>query len=310
MKNFKINILLAAACVSVGFLTACDNEPLTYENGNGATGSDVYFSSNAQTEYELNAGGGSFTVTVNRGPAGPALTLPITIKALQEGDEAIISYPSNITFEEGSVTADISIEYAAMSETSKDYLEVFGYLISIPEEYQSPFGSSDLEINVYYPQPWSYLGTGTFTDEAWWISEDSETIKVEFYRNDLDPNLYRINNPYWAWTGDKDSYFEFRVLQEGQTYLGQTVTLPNIVAYADFKIDYDPEYEDDVYLVFPGRFSMPVDDWSFNHVISYQDNGVPAQIKISPMYYMFNNGGYNYTKDEPITIIFPDLSAK
>lgn len=314
MKRYKLNTLLAAAFVSAGFLTACNNEPLTYENGSGATGNDVYFSSAAKTQFQLDGEGGEFTVTINRGPEGQALTVPISVAYVDdsgetEAPENVFSFPSTVTFAEGSQTADFTVSYVSFEESGLDYDEYVGYLLTIAPEFQSLYGDSTLEINMTYPSPWTSLGKATYIDDAWWISEDATTIQVELQQNDLDKNLFRVANPYIAWTGE-DTWFQFRLLQEGEVYLGQTVPTKGLVAYPDFKIDYDAEYDDDVYLLFPGRYPNTADpsNWVYNYVAEYQDNGLPGQIFISPWYYMFNTGGYNYTKDKPIQIIFPGFS--
>ncbi|MDE6086378.1 MAG: hypothetical protein K2G40_08275, partial [Muribaculaceae bacterium] len=50
------------------------------------------------------------------------------------------------------------------------------------------------------------------------------------------------------------------------------------------------------------------DNWLGNYVESYQDNGRPAVIKLSPCYYMFNTGGWtNMLFDENITLVFPGV---
>lgn len=310
MKKYKLNTLLVGAFATVGFLTACNNEPLTYENGSGITEADVYFSSEAQTEFELNGTGGSFDVTINRGPKGPALTVPISVLTLTDGYEPTsFTFPATVKFEEGATSANFTVEYTSFKESGLDFDEYVDFLLTIEEEYRSDFGDSELEISVYYPSTWTSLGTGSYYDLAWYVGpgEEDYVTNVEFLQNDADPNLFRVSNPYIVWTGQK-SYLEFRVLQEGDIYLGQEITEPDLVAFNDFEIDYDTDTDEPVYIIFPGRFGLPVSQWVYNYVDEYQDNGLPAVAVLSPVYYEFESGTmWNFSDKECIIIAFPGV---
>lgn len=315
MKKYKLNFLLAAVFAGVGFMTSCNNEPLTYESGNGGSGSGIFFAENTDTQVTLDADGGSFTVYVNRGVKGEELTVPVTVDFPENTKvdlSSTFSYPSSVTFKADETSVPFVIEYVPFDESEMDYDTYESLLLSIPSEYHSSYGTglTDVEISCVYPSPWRSLGKGTFTDEGWWISDDDDTIEVEFFQNELDENLFRVTNPYVAFTGE-NTYFQFRVLQKDEVYMDQVVPETGLVAYPDFKIDYYPDEDADVYLVFPGRFPNFADpsNWVYNYVVDFQDNGLPGEIKISPYYYMFGVGGWNYTTLEPITMLFPGYEA-
>lgn len=300
-----------AACFATGMLTACHNGHLSYEEGDGIKENDVYFVANEENQIKLDLDGGSFTVNVYRGASGSELTVPIYVETLtDDAASSFFSFESEVHFGEKDVVAPLKVDYASKEESGLDYDTYVSFLLTVPEIYRSAYGVAEFEIDPYYPSPWTSLGVGTYIDDAWWISDDSTTIKVEFFQNDIDPTLFRVSNPYVAFTGSKD-YFQFRVLQKGETYLGQMVPTTGLVGFDDFHIDYDAEEEADVYLLHPGRIpnTGSPEKWVFNYVADFQDNGLPGKVVISPWYYMFGVGGYNYTTSEAITMIFPGFTA-
>ena len=58
----------------------------------------------------------------------------------------------------------------------------------------------------------------------------------------------------------------------------------------------------------PSRFSSFNTDsgWAYNRVVAWQDNGLPNEIELAPLYNMSGVGSYNYIGQEGIIrITFP-----
>ena len=319
---FKFNkyfSLAVMAMMGAGFVTSCDDSKdyYGYEVYPGAAGGDVYFPGNSQTQFSLDSDGGSFTVNLVRSDDSETQTVPVNVESLSSTNvSSLFTFPTSVTFNQGSKTAAYTITYVSFTEAGVDYDTYQSYLLSISSEYQGPFasGSNELEINAVFPSPWTLLGTGTFTDEFDWVNSNGATTTVQFYQNDIDPKLFRVSNPYeWITESDYEEYFQFYLLEAGDSY-GSTVIpegLPTIVAYDDFAIEYYDDYSTDMYLVFPGRFTNFADPstWVYNYVVDWQDNGLPGEIHLSPYYYFFGVGGYNETTAEDITIVFPGYES-
>lgn len=310
MKISKFNLYIASAiALSFGVLTSCSDKD-NYEPGENVSGAQVYFPSTVQTQYTLTSSNNTFTVTVARVNDSETVTVPVTVTP-QPGNTNTdaFTFPGSVSFNAGEKTANFIVTYN-IAEVSYDAVQQFE--LKIDDTATTPYGAQSIVITAEYPSPWTLLGTGTYTDNYDWVSEEEgATTKVRYYRNDLDPDLFRVNNPYkWDTEAEPEEYFQFRLLHPGDTYLGQTIPSDfdvTIVGYSDFVVEYNTSYNADMWLLFPGRLSSMTDPstWVYNYVVDWQDNGLPGEIHLSPMYYMFGVGGYNQTTTEPITMVFP-----
>lgn len=303
----KLNkILSLGLIVSAGVLYSCSDNDYEWAPVPGAF---AYLDAATPTSYTLSTDNTPITMTVYRSEAEGALSVPVTVTpASSDVAVSAFTFPSSVEFAAGSKQATYTINYDS-SELEFDLPQQF--TLEFAEEYVSPYGIGNITITMTYPSPWELLGVATYIDEFWWVNDDSDTAEVEVYQNGLDPNLFRVVNPY-SFDDDGEEYFEFQLLQPGDTFYGQTI--PDnlgvtLVGYADFLVQYYDYYSDDLYLVFPGRFTLLANpaNWVHNYVVDFQSSGVPAEIHLSPYYYMFNVGGFNQTTTEPITIIFPDV---
>lgn len=302
-------------------LTACSKDD-DYTPGAPVDGAQVYFPQSTATTYNISEAQDSFTIMVNRATDKEAVTVPVTV-TVQTSDEVVdfsdaFDFPSSITFAAGEKTAEYIVTYDISQLVDDDGEAKYGdeqqFLIQIDDAAKTPYGVSSLSITVVYPEPWTMLGEGKYYDKYWGVidTEDEDEyagpISITVEQNDVNKNRFRIQNPYREWNGE-ETYFEFYITVAGGTYFGQEVDKAGLVVYNDYFVEYNPKYDDDVYLVFPGRFTDYADPsyWVYNRVVSYQENGLPAEIHLSPFYYMFNNGGWNHTTDEPITIVFPGV---
>lgn len=304
------NKILTSFLVSALGLAAvsCNDNDITYDVADMPENL-VYFPSGGNTYFTLKSGETSVSIPVYRTSKSGSLSVNVAVKALDEYEgDSPYTFSTTVDFADGQNIGYISVTYdpdlVEFDDEQQFELTLLSNTINV--------GPSTEIVTLVYPSPWTSLGVGTYIDEFDWVNENGAVTTVEFFQNDLDPSLFRVTNPYeWDLETDRPEYFQFRLLQPGETYLDQVIPDDlgeTIVAYSDFPIEYYADYETDLYLVFPGRFgadSFPVETWVYNYVVDWQDNGLPGEIHLSPYYYMFGVGGWNETANEEITILFP-----
>ena len=308
MKN--INKYLSLGVISLmgaGWLVSCDNskDNDSFTEYTGAPG--VYFSNDANSYLELDKESSTISYPVYRDEAGAELTVDIAVAPIDSADEGLVDFPSSVTFPAGSRVADLTIGY----DINKLEMGVEHQYQVVLDAESTPFSSNVVVLTIVNPAPWTYLGIGEYYDYGWGISDSSAgPVAVTFWQQGLDKNVYRVSNPYIAFNEMENSYFEFRVCQEGQVIYNTQITEPDLVAFGLYYITYDPDNGDDVYLAHPGQFNgTSISQWRNSRVVQYQDNGMPGYIQLAPYYYLPNVGGaLNYPNPSPyIYMNFPDF---
>lgn len=313
LKRMKIinKFLYSASVLSLSLLvmTSCHDE-VEYVPASPEGGAQVYFPSNESTQYNLSADGSSFSIVVSRANDAEAVTVPITVTPMPNNtSNDAFTFPTQVSFSAGEKTATIVVNYVI---DLLEYEDAQQFQVTLDEASATAYGASSIVITAVYPQPWTSLGQGIYADEGWWLDDNNPAAYVTFYQNDLDPNLFRVSNPYNWLSETEGTYFEFRILQEGEEIREQTVNRPGLVTYDLFLIDWSPDYDSYVYLAWPGDFTNLQDqsNWVYNYVVDWQENGLPGEIHLSPMYYLADYGGaYNYSTSEFITMIFPGYES-
>lgn len=294
MKNIFKVFAFAALLLSLG---SCQEKFEPYKPTQPESGPQVYFKDGATKAVTLDMNQTSFTVEIGRVETSAALTVNLTVTG--EGTE-YLTVPTSVSFASGSDTAPIEIGYS---------LETLGYdntqkvTIAISDESQTTaYGNSALTVSAVILSPWTSLGKATIKEDYWYEG----TFTCEVLQNDLDPNLFRFNNPFGQ--GDKP---ELTILKAGDVLSGVTVE-DNWVKYTDMDLEFYDGYSDEVFLVHPSRFSSKSTAAAFanSKVIAWQENGLPGQIQLSGMYYMFNTGGWDKTGAPTVTITFPGYVVK
>lgn len=307
MKKFNKYISLALVAITGGaFVTSCDDSKDNdfVQEYDGPSG--VYFSNTENNYLELTEDATTISYPVYRDVAGEELTVAVTTTPVEiYSVRDIYTFPSSVTFPAGSKVADFTITY----DISKAQIGVEQqYELQLDVE-SNPFSSNNVVITLVNPAPWTYLGIGDYYDLGFGISpESSGPAKVTVWQQGLDENIFRISNPYYGYNEIENSYFEFRILQQGQSYLGVSITEPDLVAYGLYYMTYNPDDGDDMYIAFPGLFIDDISYWVNNRVTEYQDNGLPGVVQLAPAYYLYNLGqAYNYPAFDPyITLNFPN----
>lgn len=290
MKN--INKILVALATTALALVSCQKEE-SWKPGEFDNGPQAYFSSEAQTSLNLSSQENTFDVKVYRVDTKDAVSIALNA----EGDTEFFTVPASASFSAGQNVVDLEIGY---DPDAIGFDATKSLTLSLADATQkTQYGVSSLSLKVTIPSPWTLLGKASITDNYYMET----TRSFNLYQNDLDPNLFRLDSPFIS--GDKPT---LRLLQPGDVYKGVTITMEGLVAYDDIDLILNTNYNDEVYMVFPGRFTSLASEaaWAHNTVLAYQDNGMPGIVQLAPYYYMFNTGGWNKTAlDGMVEIIFP-----
>ena len=248
------------------------------------------------TSITLSSSETSFTIDFGRVKIGQAATISVSAS----GDTEYFTIPSSVSFGQYDEASSLTITYDP-DELGFDNAQTFTLTIS-DSANTTEYGASEMTFTATIPSPWTSLGICSFYDDFWY----GETLTCEIFQNDLDPTLFKLKSPFGM--GDEP---QLRILQVGEEYRGVTITKEDLVGFEDIDIVYYDSYGADVYALHPGRFtSMQSEDhYQYNKVLSYQANGLPAQIQLAPAYYMFGVGGWtSYTKTDGMFVLtFPGV---
>lgn len=154
--------------------------------------------------------------------------------------------------------------------------------------------------------PWVSLGMGKFAEN--FLDGSGTYYHVEIQQNEVEPNTFRLIEPYKDILGDiaVDKYLEFSILPAGSTFNDMTLDAEYVV-FNDYNMgQWNSNYAEDIYALHPYRFGRTPDKWTYNVVLEYQENGLPGEVSLAPLYYLFNEGGgWDKTTSNTISILFP-----
>ena len=312
MKRLNIiSIITAAVCF--GF-ASCADQAEEFKKGavDAANCYGVYFPAQKTTVILDPADPTVDTILVARTKTEGAITVPFTLK-----DANDIFLASELKFEDGQTES-----YIALAFDSAKVGVTYKCSIAIEDpNYASQYTSNAIAIDIAVTrEKWNSLGMASYSDYFFF----NAAFDVELLQNDNDPNKYRLIDAYkgidaaWAAlerpTTEPTSVFEFQVLKPGDEFADVTITKKGLIAYPFIYTGcIHPSYNDEIVLLHPCNFSSHAeeDTWTFNKVLQYQENGLPAGIQIAPYYYMMQYGGWNYADanadptDGGIQLIFP-----
>ena len=246
----------------------------------------------------------------------------ITVPVLLSSSVGDIFYLSPIEFVDGQAETTFTLSYpnAEVGTTYTASIKIEDPLYAS----NSPDVLTTLDISVLKEERWYPLGKARFFDNwcGWYIGLPVVT-ETEILQNELNPNKFRIMDPYgpfWALNSytPKDApaeYFEIRVLKEGEIlWPGKEsetkITLSNLIMYDPICTGYYDNTNGGTHHYYhPCNFSSTEAEsaWTYNCVLGYQDNGLPTAFQIAPFPYMPGVGGWNYSTEPLVTIIFPGV---
>ena len=307
-----------AALATVMFFTASCSDDFDYTPAAKPTGAQVFFPTSNKSSYELEMSENiqTFNVAIARVDSSEAMTIDIQSTVAQNVDAFAI--PAQVSFAANEARTIIPISYDA---TTLGYENPDTLTISIGNENATPYGLNSYEFVVSIPSPLKLLGTGTFVEGFWYEGENP----VEVYQNELDPNIFRIMNPFNEMTiyegeddadGTQSAYVDITILQPGEKLAGIQITQNDLVYFTPMSTGfYHPTYEDYVYLYHPAHFGGSFASegaWLRSKVVDWQENGLPGRIQLAPFYFIpkISNGWDNTTADGLVYIDFPGYDPK
>ena len=294
------------------FTVACvEEEPVPYEPGQpdveGCYG--VYFPVQESNFVVDPSDDPVQTITVARSKTQGGITVPVTIKTSVEG----VLEVSPIVFEDGQSETTITVSYPTAEVGTK-------YTMSLTiEDPQYASKYLDFPVSLDFSvlrEKWVSLGTAKFNDDWRGIY-----VETEILQNDLVRSKFRIMDPYgpyWESKGytPKDApaeFFEIEILQidqvlwPGEDYETK-IEIKDLIYYKPICTGYyDATNGGTHYYYHPCNFSATEaqENWVYNRVVGYQENGLPTAFQIAPFPYMPGVGGWNYSTEPLVTIVFP-----
>ena len=203
MKSLKIFFLTALVAVASMF-TAC-TEDHDWSAGEQVTGAQVYFADGVATNVTVEAETSSFEVTVMRGNADEAITVPIkaNISAKNVDEEAepidyasLFTIPQNVSFGAGKETTKISI---GVDRENLEDGQTYNITLSLNDaSVITPYGNSSITYTLVVPEPMVLLGTGYWTDDVVgpFFDLNTTTYPVEVYENLKAPGYIYLKDLY------------------------------------------------------------------------------------------------------------------
>ena len=285
--NILIKLFFASLAV-IGLSQCGDN--IQYYDMTGEKGDGVYFPQGS-SYITLVDGENSFTVPVCRTETSGNLKFNLNVLEDKNNTSGAFTVDNEVIFADGEDTAYVTVGY----DISKlEYENTQKITLEIAPEVAWNYGAIQTQLSMVRPADWIELGTGYFTDYYWFYygySKKGRAPLNEYYyvyvtvsqRTD-NPNFYRVENPYAGY--ETSPYFQFQVLQKGETFLDQTITKDDLVAWTE--APYVFNCYGDTWMWFPGYMTDVYDEeqyWVNNYVESYFDNGWPQVIRIAPLFW-------------------------
>jgi len=330
MKLINITKTFAAAgtLACVACLSSCKSDeyelpPLSVSSYTDNT-QQAYFDAAQPTTIELSADASTFSIPVLR-MGRDAATVRVTSTVSSENVQNIQG-GSSISFAAGQAEGQLVYTY----DPAKLELGQFDTLtVVIDPAFATAYGSNTLTFYVGQSEPWISLGYGYFTDR----SEGEGTYKVEIMQNGVQPNRFRIMQPYYEMAlteypddvndpADISEYMEITLLQPGDELAGVSITQEGLVYFTPTCSGYyqGEKYGSDM-VNHPSDVPEMFEDgltegnYLYSYVSSWQEPDadgkvLPATISLSGWYGLTVYGPYpswDYTTNELIEITFPGV---
>ncbi len=250
-------------------------------------------------------------IAVMRAESRGNITVPVNVT-----DTSGLFTVSELRFEDGQSESHIDLSFSGIGIGTS-----YGVSFEIDDpQYASKYSSNPIALDfTVIREKWNLLGKIGLTESFMWgiTIPQTHANAAELYQNDNDKNLFRLENPFakrYTNFVDGSEWFVFRLLQPGDvvyagTNLETKITEKDLVYYDDFNTGYtNSTYNAKVWLMHPGGFkdyAKNQSSWSYNKVLQYQENGLPAAVQIAPFYYLLNLGGWDGSQESSIVITFP-----
>lgn len=288
--------------------SACTEE-VEYTPASAETAEGVYFPSTLASKIDLSSDANSFNVQLSR--SSKVGEQEVALNVVTNDTVGFFTFPDTVVFEDGKTTAEITIGYQFDPE-NPPYDEYFDVEISVNENEASAYGSKTYVFTAGIPGPWESLGLGKYFD--YMFMDDGEYVEVEVQQNKITPSQFRLVKPYHELFGgpfeNTAEYLVFSILEQNSTLGDVLITQQDLVYFEPYNTGYVNGDNGEVWLYHPVHFTSKGNDeanFVYSKVLGYQENNLPNQVQLAPMYFMpAAGGGYDYTqKDNTVIITFP-----
>lgn len=298
-RILSIALLLPALSVFV----SCSEEQDGYVPAPQEKGAQVYFNSDNASSFTVTDVQNTFELSLGRVDTAETANYDLKVVA-DEATLPLFNIPGAVAFEEGEAFAKIA---CTANTTEMEYDKTYTVKVCVANAQDATlYGMDTLTISVTCPAPWKSLGKAKFAEN--FLDGSGTYYDVEIQQNELAPNNFRLVEPYAEILGDiaVDKYLEFFILPAGSEFADFT-TDAEYVIFNDYNTgQWNSNYAEDIYALHPYRFGRTPDKWTYNVVLEYQENGLPGEVSLAPLYYLFNEGGgWDKTTANTISILFP-----
>ena len=221
----KLNkIFTFATLATTMFFAASCSDSFEYTPADAPTGAQVYFSSEAPTEYTISEDGSSFSIPLKRANTSGSLSVPLKVSGT-EG--TIYTVPGSVSFNDGAENASIVVEYDA---SQMEYGRYDTLTIAINDaSLTTPYGVSELKV-VAGVTAWVDYGTALYREDLFttFFGVGNDVYEVPIQKNIVKEGYYRLVNPYGAaypyndpgdWDDSVDSYMVINATDPDWVYV-------------------------------------------------------------------------------------------
>lgn len=298
-RILSIALLLPALSVFV----SCSEEQDGYVPAPLEKGGQVYFNSDNTSSFTVTDVQNTFELSLGRVDTTETASYDLKVVA-DEATLPLFNIPAAVAFEKGEAFAKIA---CTANTTEMEYDKTYTVKVCVANAQDATlYGQDTLTISVTCPAPWKSLGMAKFAEN--FLDGSGTYYDVEIQQNELAPNNFRLVEPYAEILGDiaVDKYLEFFILPAGSEFADFT-TDAEYVIFNDYNMgQWNSNYAEDIFALHPYRFGRTPDKWNYNVVLEYQENGLPGEVSLAPLYYLFNEGGgWDKTTANTISILFP-----
>lgn len=298
-RILSIALLLPALSVFV----SCSEEQDGYVPAPLEKGGQVYFNSDNTSSFTVTDVQNTFELSLGRVDTTETASYDLKVVA-DEATLPLFNIPAAVAFEKGEAFAKVA---CTANTTEMEYDKTYTVKVCVANAQDATlYGQDTLTISVTCPAPWKSLGMAKFAEN--FLDGSGTYYDVEIQQNELAPNNFRLVEPYAEILGDiaVDKYLEFFILPAGSEFADFT-TDAEYVIFNDYNMgQWNSNYAEDIFALHPYRFGRTPDKWNYNVVLDYQENGLPGEVSLAPLYYLFNEGGgWDKTTANTISILFP-----
>ncbi|MBQ8273364.1 MAG: hypothetical protein IJZ11_02390 [Bacteroidaceae bacterium] len=298
-RILSIALLLPALSVFV----SCSEEQDGYVPAPLEKGGQVYFNSDNTSSFTVTDVQNTFELSLGRVDTAETASYDLKVVA-DEATLPLFNIPAAVAFEKGEAFAKVA---CTANTTEMEYDKTYTVKVCVANAQDATlYGQDTLTISVTCPAPWKSLGMAKFAEN--FLDGSGTYYDVEVQQNELAPNNFRLVEPYAEILGDiaVDKYLEFFILPAGSEFADFT-TDAEYVIFNDYNMgQWNSNYAEDIFALHPYRFGRTPDKWNYNVVLEYQENGLPGEVSLAPLYYLFNEGGgWDKTTANTISILFP-----